>query len=293
MGEFIEEPFFFGNEGSKLFGILHSPCPKEYRALIQEPKGIVFCNPFAEEKAISHRVVVNFARYLSREGYYVLRFDYRGCGDSEGDFEQATLTTRLSDIGRAIDLIEQRTGIGMLSLFGLRLGATLASLVAENDPRIRCLILWEPIVKVRSYFDQFLRLQTVAENIREGMVGKTRKHLLKDLQAGRSVDILGFMLGPECFKEFVKLDLPTHMGQFRGSTLIVAISKQKRNSKDLQLLLNAYQRKSTRAELLHVQDRPFWIDPSNPYRELASWQNDHDPLFKQTAYWLDVATKDA
>ena len=290
MGEFIEEPFFFDNEGSRLFGILHSPCPKRQRAWIQEPKGIAFCNPFAEEKAISHRVVVNFARFLCRQGYYVLRFDYRGCGDSEGDFEQATLTTRLSDVSRAIDLLQQRTGVGFLSLFGLRLGATLASLVAESDSRIRCLILWEPIVRVKSYFDQFVRMQVIAENIREGMVGKTREHLLKDLQEGKCVDILGFMLSPQCFEEFVKVDMPVPVARFRGPTLIVAIGKHKRNRNDLGLLSEAYKRNNVPVQILYVQERSFWVDPNDAIRELAAWQG-HDSLFQQTLDWLEATRR--
>jgi hypothetical protein len=130
-------------------------------------------------------------------------------------------------------------------------------------------------------------MQVVTENIREGMVGKTREHLLRDLQEGRCVDILGFMLSPKCFEEFGKVDMRAQVGRLPGSTLIVAISKQKRNHKDLQLLLKTYQRNNRPVRLLHVQERPFWIDPNNAIRELAAWQG-HDSLFQQTLDWLEA-----
>ena len=44
----------------------------------------VFCHPLTEEKLWTHRVFVTFARELAAAGHTVLRFDYRGNGDSDG-----------------------------------------------------------------------------------------------------------------------------------------------------------------------------------------------------------------
>jgi len=283
----MEEPFFFENEGARLFGILHIPAMHEPAEGHRKPQGVVFCSPFAEEEAVSHRVVTNFARLLCREGYYVLRFDYRGCGDSEGDFEQATLTTRLSDIGKAVDLLQGHTGTSPLTLFGLRLGGTLAALVAAKDPRVKSLILWEPVVQVRAYFDQFLRMQVMAENIRASRVVGTRESLLKDLRGNKCVDILGYLLSPQCFREFTKVDVLGRVGAFRGPTLIVAISKRQRKRRDLEMLLQTYQENNTPVEMVHVQDQLFWIDPYNPWRELDTWHG-HATLFRQVADWLNT-----
>ena len=88
----METPLFFKNINYKLFGVLHQP---EHGELTKPSLGIVFCHPFAEEKLIVHRVMVNLARRLTKEGIYCLRFDYMGHGDSDGNFEDSTIETRL------------------------------------------------------------------------------------------------------------------------------------------------------------------------------------------------------
>ena len=60
--------------------------------------GVLLCHAFAEEKLWSHRVYVTFARELAALGYAVLRFDFRGEGDSDLEFEQATISTRIADV---------------------------------------------------------------------------------------------------------------------------------------------------------------------------------------------------
>lgn len=290
MEKFADKPFFFENKGTKLFGFLHFPKSERRMVSFQQPRGVVFCHPFAEEKVISHRVVFNFVQTLCQRGYHVLRFDYRGCGDSEGDFEQATLTTRIADIRSAIDVLQEHISAHHINLFGLRLGGTLAALVASVDPRVESLILWEPIVHVKAYFDKFLRMQVTAEHMREGRIVGTRKKLLKELQEGRCVDILGYLLSPKCFEEFNKVDMLAQVGCFRASTLIVAISKYKRERKDLQTLLEACQDNNTPVQMLHVQERPFWIDRNDPFQEFSSW-HDHDFLFQQTTDWLETTNR--
>lgn len=286
MEKFAEQPFFFENEGAKLFGFLHFPRSESHTSRFRERRGVVFCHPFAEERNISHRVTTDFARFLSREGYRVLRFDYRGCGDSEGEFQEATLNTRLSDIGRAIDMLQQHLGTNHVTLFGLRLGATLAALYAAVSPQIESLILWEPIIDVGAYFDQFLRMQVMAENMREGEVRSGRQHLLKSLHEGKSVDILGYVLSPKSFDEFKRVNVALEIKRFCGPVLIVAIGRRQR--KDLQTLARRGDNRQSR--IFHVRDRRFWIDPNDALRELRFWHG-HDDLFRQTTTWLNSVQK--
>lgn len=286
MEKIIEKPFFFENEGAKLFGFIHFPKSESNTIRFNESRGVVFCHPFAEERNISHRITTDFARFLSGEGYHVLRFDYRGCGDSEGEFENATLNTRLSDIGRAIDILQQHMGTNHVTLFGLRLGATLSILYAAVRPQIKSLILWEPIVDVGAYFDQFLRMQVMAENIREGVVRSGRQHLLESLHQGKSVDILGYVLSPKSFNEFARVNVASEIKKFCGPVLIVAIGKRQR--KDLQML--AGQGNNKLSQILHIQDRRFWIDPNDALREIRFWRG-HDDLFEQAATWLNIIQK--
>ena len=109
-----ETPFFFDGNGYRLFGVVHDP---EVEA---NSRGFVFCHPFAEEKLWTHRVFVNFARSLAQKGYHVLRFDYMGHGDSEGEFSDSSVETRLADIHSAVVWLQANrpveVGTGLLGL---------------------------------------------------------------------------------------------------------------------------------------------------------------------------------
>jgi exosortase A-associated hydrolase 2 len=286
MRERTEEAFFFEHEGSKLFAILHVPDPGDPRSVPRQSKGVVFCHPFAEEKALSHRVMVDFARFLCSNGYHVLRFDYRGCGDSEGDFEQATVTSRLSDIERAMGVFGERTGVTEPLLFGLRFGGTLAAMVAEANSRVHGMILWEPVVQVRIYLLQFLRMQVMAEKFREGKVRMTRDELLKELKEGRCVDVLGFMLGPGFFEECMGLDILKQRKTFSKPLLVVGVTRQRSYHTDLRSFIDSYPCENGYPTLMQVNDRPFWYDPNNVFRELASWFG-HEILFQSTLEWME------
>ncbi len=109
-----ENPFFFTNGACRLFGVLHAP--NGQGSLARHKLGMLFCSPFAEEKMIAHRVFVNIARSLAREGITCLRFDFMGEGDSEGNFEDSTIKTRLSDISAALSILAEETGVGKQDL---------------------------------------------------------------------------------------------------------------------------------------------------------------------------------
>jgi len=82
----MEEPILFENKnGKKLFGILHIPDETDK---FQLRIGINIVNPGIKYRVAPHRLNVKLARQFCRLGYYVLRFDPAGIGDSEGDLPE-------------------------------------------------------------------------------------------------------------------------------------------------------------------------------------------------------------
>ncbi|HJV74492.1 MAG TPA: hydrolase 1, exosortase A system-associated [Noviherbaspirillum sp.] len=131
-----ERPLCFSCLGAVLYGILSLPERPCHRAVL-----IVVGGP--QYRAGSHRQFVLLARALASHGYPVLRFDYRGMGDSEGaprNFEQVD-----DDLRTAVDqLLTAVPTIREVVIWGLCDGASAALFYAYRDPRISGLVLVNP-----------------------------------------------------------------------------------------------------------------------------------------------------
>jgi len=132
----IELAMQFGPEAERLVGVLHSP---ERPASV----GVVFVVGGPQYRVGSHRQFVLLARTLAAEGFAVLRFDYAGMGDSDGDersFERIDDQMRL-----AVDELAARVhGLERFVLFGLCDAASASLMYAPRDPRITGLVLINP-----------------------------------------------------------------------------------------------------------------------------------------------------
>jgi len=284
MKDLIEKPFFYEIEDSRVFAVHHAPIsPEKDRGL-----GLVFCAPFAEEAAIAQKICVDFARKLAKQGYHVLRFDYRGCGDSGGDFTDATVTTRVTDIRAMVTWLYQHTSCPVC-LFGLRLGATFAILAAGEDPSIRSLLLWEPIIRPAQYMNNFLRTQVLARNIINGEVVESRERLRGRLEAGESVDILGFPLGAQCYRELLELDMLERVNLVQCPVSMFSIGRSGNIPSELRELHGLPRSTNDRITVERVKDQPFWIDPNDPWRELKFWHG-HEQLFERSIQGLEGMT---
>jgi len=131
-----ERPISFSCREDTLVGILSMPEQPLSRAVL-----IVVGGP--QYRAGSHRQFVLLARAFAAHGYPVMRFDYRGMGDSEG--EPRNFERIAEDIRDAIDsLIESAPGVQEIVLWGLCDGASAATLYAAGDARVAGLVLVNP-----------------------------------------------------------------------------------------------------------------------------------------------------
>ena len=135
-----EEPLVFACEGSALVGILHRTAAGQCEVAIL----VIVGGP--QYRVGSHRQFVSSARSLAAAGHPVLRFDYRGMGDSDGEY--AGFEHIAADIRAAVDAIcaacNPRRGVVLL---GLCDAASAALTYCCLDPRIAGLILMNPWVR--------------------------------------------------------------------------------------------------------------------------------------------------
>ncbi len=134
-----EKPLFIDCQGERLLGILHP-------ATAAADTGLLLVVGGPQYRVGSHRQFVLLARDLAAAGIPVLRFDYRGMGDSSGaarDFEAVG-----EDIAAAIDcFLSEVDGLQKIVLWGLCDAATANAFYALNDERIVGQIALNPWVR--------------------------------------------------------------------------------------------------------------------------------------------------
>lgn len=90
-----------------------------------------------------HRPMLVIADHLTRRGIAVLRFDDRGVGGSEGDFDTATPQDLATDVEAAVAFLANRPDVATdaVGVAGHSDGALAAAIAARNDERIAFLVM--------------------------------------------------------------------------------------------------------------------------------------------------------
>jgi pimeloyl-ACP methyl ester carboxylesterase len=142
-------PFFFGPSGRPLFGVFTHGKGGE-----RPPWSVLLCYPAGAEYMRAHRAFRQLNTMLNRAGANVLRFDYSCTGDSAGNSVEASVQNWLDDIDWAMDELKDTAMADSITVVGLRMGATLASLATGKRDDVDHLVLWDPVVSGTEYLDQ-------------------------------------------------------------------------------------------------------------------------------------------
>jgi pimeloyl-ACP methyl ester carboxylesterase len=146
----MTNPFYFGTSDRRLFGIYE---PAAFGSTGK--RAAILCYPWGPEYLHAHRTMRQLALKLSASGFYTLRFDYFGTGDSGGDATDTDLKGWETDIAMAVEEIKDIVGAKRITLIGLRLGASVAAChAARRSSRIDTLVLWDPVVSGEAYLTQ-------------------------------------------------------------------------------------------------------------------------------------------
>ncbi len=166
--------------------------------------------PFAEEMNKSRYVLSRLISALAGAGHSALLLDFYGTGDSEGDFEDATLDIWHADLDAVADQFKDGFELGLI---GLRSGALIAAHVAQQGG-FDSLMLLQPTAEGRQQLAQMLRLRVAAAMFGDGQT-ETVSDLRALLASGQSVEIAGYNLSSRLAADLDTLSL----GAMRPKTL--------------------------------------------------------------------------
>ena len=239
-------------QGSR-FCVLHKP-----RNAAQTRGAILYVHPFAEELNKSRRMAALQARAFAAAGWTVLQIDLLGCGDSSGDFGDATWAHWIDDVQGAAEWLQTTTGYVPV-LWGLRGGCLLICEVAHRADRSFPLVLWQPVVSGKQLLNQFLRLKVAnllaAQNRMER--GSTQE-LRAELLEGKSIEIAGYTLSPDLAlpMEAAEMDLPKQ--SVRVIWLEVGASVEEDVSPAARMRIEAWRQLGHSVESQVLSGSRFW-----------------------------------
>lgn len=161
-----ERPITFKNEGEQVVGMFHLP----------DGEGpfpaVAFFHGFTGSKTEAHRLFVQTARGLAGAGIASLRIDFRGSGDSAGEFSQMTVSSEVADARAALRYLRRRREVdaSRIGILGMSMGGMVTTLAAVDETDVRAIVLWNPVANPKALRDRRYTEQSQSQLASMGVV---------------------------------------------------------------------------------------------------------------------------
>lgn len=226
--------------------------------------GVILVHPFAEERVLAQRGLYSISKCFEQKGIASFRFDFMGHGDSDGDFEESSITTRVRNIKDAVDCFRKKTGLNRIILVGLRLGASIAMLAREKIKDIENVVLISPVISGEKYINQLLRTNLTYQMAKYKKIKVSRETLVEMLEKDEAVNIDGYLLSGTLYKEIASLDLLKINYDTLKRILIINLAKNDKIPKDVLALEKYLTTSGPEYKAITVSDPQIW-KASNVY----------------------------
>ena len=132
-----------GSKG-KLAAILQTPKVEKGKKV----RMVIICHGFGSNK--DRPLLRTIANHLQEAGIASIRFDFNGCGKSEGRFQDMTVLNEIEDAKKVIDYAEKLPWVSGISIVGHSQGGVVASMVAgQLKKSIKSVALCAPAAVLR------------------------------------------------------------------------------------------------------------------------------------------------
>ncbi|THF78789.1 alpha/beta hydrolase [Cohnella fermenti] len=251
------------HEGLNLAATIHYPNDIHHHSGEKKWPIIVVAHGFVGNRVGVDRLFVLSASELASQGNLVIRFDYAGCGESDGVYGEHGLdsmieqTRAVLDYALGLDIVDPCR----VTLLGHSLGGAVALLTAVRDRRVKSLILWAPVGYPFNDIVRIVGRSTYEEAVTKG-----------------ASDYLGYELRPSFFDSLLKHQPFQETQKFSGDVLLVHGTGDDVIPVDYTFLL----------------EKTFWLRGEGRCDKVVIFQADHTftrgeykkELFRATTDWL-------
>jgi pimeloyl-ACP methyl ester carboxylesterase len=202
-GALLERAGYFTVSGAVLYTVLHEVPDPVARVLL--------VGPFASERHFSYHPWVRWARYLAARGIEVLRYDYRGVGESTGKFEEMGFDDWSEDVELLAAWLSSRSQGVPLLLHGLEIGAILAGRSFEQGLG-DALLLWSPPAHANQALRSSLMRWAGLEQLFESAENRrSAADYIRQLEQGVSIEVAGYEWSSSLWRRSFDFHLPANL----------------------------------------------------------------------------------
>jgi hypothetical protein len=152
---------------------------------------------------------MKWARFLAAHNITVVRFDYRGTGESTGQFTNMDFDLWRDDIAEMAGWMFEKMGGVPMVLHGLGMGALLAQKVFASR-KGNALLMWSPPLAARDVLKQGLMTRLAMDMALEKPGRRKTAHdYFNELSSGNSIEVDGLTWSPSLWQSSEHLELDT------------------------------------------------------------------------------------
>lgn len=139
--------------GLHLAACLHRP---DHATRYSPSPIVVCCHGLTGTRVGTAYRMVRLARMLEAQGIACLRFDFRGCGESDGRFEDLTTVTLQDDLRAVVTHLASLDNCdpSRMGIFASSFGAYTAAHISPDIHGLRCLAFLAPVSSAKALIDQ-------------------------------------------------------------------------------------------------------------------------------------------